>query len=104
MAINEAKYSYEDGAKEFSEICHVKLNLALSLCFEKMIKEKIILGESFDSIKQQWNEFANLSLYNSDVQKNNTLPHAQILNNLREYIKQQAINNNVNQSKQGHSR
>ena len=35
MAINEAKYSYEDGAKEFSEICHVKLNLALSLCFEK---------------------------------------------------------------------
>ncbi len=104
MAINEAKYSYEDGAKEFSEICHVKLNLALSLCFEKMIKEKIILGESFDSIKQQWNEFANLSLYNSDIQKNNTLPHAQILNNLREYIKQQGINNNVNQSNQGHSR
>ena len=69
-----------------------------------MIKEKIILGESFDSIKQQWNEFANLSLYNSGVQKNNTLPHAQILNNLREYIKQQGINNNVNQSNQGHSR
>ena len=37
-------------------------------------------------------------------EKNNTLPHAQILNNLREYIKQQGINNNVNHSKQGHSR
>jgi len=104
MAINEAKYSYEDGAKEFSEVCHIKLNLALSLCFERMIKEKINLGESFGSIKQQWNEFANLSLYNSDVQKNNTLPHIKILNNLREYIKQQYINNNVNQSNQGHSR
>ena len=104
MAINEAKYSYEDGAKEFSEVCHVKLNLALSLCFEKMIKERIDLGESFESIKQQWNEFANLSLYNSDVQKNNTLPHAQILNNLREYIKQQNLNNNFNQSDQGYSR
>ena len=99
MAINEAKYSYEAGAKEYSEDCHVNLNVALSLCFEKMILEKINLGESFESIKQQWNEFDNLSLYNSDIQKNNTLPHVQILNNLREYIK-----HNVNQSNQGHSR
>lgn len=104
MAINEAKYSFEDGAKEFSEVCHIKLNLALSLCFDKLIKEKINLGESFDSIKQQWNEFANFSLYNNDVPKNNALPHAQILNNLREYIKQQNINNNFNQANQGYSR
>ena len=93
LAINSAKYSYEDGKKDYSEICHQKLNLALSLCFERIIKERIALGENIDSIKQEWLEFKNLCAFKSEKEKNNELAHVQVLLSLKGHITSQEFNN-----------
>lgn len=94
MAISEAKYSNENGAKEYSEMCHLKLNLAFSLCFDKLMKKRIELGEIFEESKQKWEEYKNLVIYNNDQEKNNQLPHVNVLLNLKEYIKLQKDKNN----------
>lgn len=95
LAINSIKYSYEEGKKDYSEICHQKLNLALSICFERIIKERIAHGENVEFIKQEWIEFKNLCLFKSEKEKNDELAHMQVLYDLKSYvIKQNLLNNN----------
>ena len=100
MAINETKYSHENGAKEYSEICHLKLNLAFSLCLEKMIKRRLDIGETFENAKQMWEEYTNFVVYNKDVEKNKELPHIKVLFDLKEYIKKyKTIEDNLTNQK-----
>lgn len=100
MAINETKYSHENGAKEYSEICHLKLNLSFSLCLEKMIKRRLDIGETFENAKQMWEEYTNFVVYNKDVEKNKELPHIKVLFDLKEYIKKyKTIEDNLTNQK-----
>jgi len=96
MAINCAKYSNEQASLEFSETYHLKLNLALSLCFERMIKEKMMLGEEIEKAKEQWDTFVSFTMYNEDKEKHKALPHARVLYDLKDYIKNQDLVNNNN--------
>lgn len=86
MVIGEAKYSYENDAKEYSDIYHSKLNYAFSLCFEKLINQNLENGMLLDSCKDMWNEFTSFAQYNDNLENMKLLPHVQVLNNLQENI------------------
>lgn len=93
MIISEIKESV--AYKEYNEQCHLKLNLALSLCLDKKIKNDLNNGKQFEECKQEWIDFTKYVMYNPVMEKHKKLPHIEVLIKLQEYIKD--FKNVVNQ-------